>query len=517
MRHISPIISFLVFFFATLSVSGESSTDGKTVKLDTENGEFMTLDECIAVTLQQNQTIENSYLNRIVQKSSLINSLNAYNPQGSIQIGPNWRQTIGVGAKSEGGSANVTTSLRQKMRTGGSLNFSWTKNATLTGKQAKRSTFSDSITLGFTQPLLAGAGLVIGSIPIEQAYLTEESNVLSLKITLMSQIQQLITKYRSYVTQIGQLKIQRVAFEQQKKRLEQQELQVEAGRLAKNDLLKAKAAIANSELSLVNLESTVDDARIDLLRFMNLPTTIPLLPVVEIEVPELDLPALDEALEVLYANDPSYLGLLISLRNSELSYKQAKDGLLWSMDLTGGLTGTSGNWNSYGTPTYEAARMANKSWSAGLSLTIPLNDRSKAHSYLSSKIALQQSRTGFKTSLDDIKADVTKRLRTIRNDYTSIQFAKQTTEFNRLDLEVAVIKFNAGMMTNFELVATQQNLVNAEVAELNAKITYLNDLVSLDFRLGTLLDTFGIDIDKRAAQSKRLRQQSGMPLPVVVK
>jgi len=497
---------FIAFGLSVLMVSTHAV-------IDIENGYYMTLEECIAMTLRQNQTIDNSYLDRITQKNALVNAEHAFNPQGTLTIGPSWTHAITPTSKAESGSANVSTAWTQALKTGGSLNFAWNKSTTLLGKEAKRSTYSDGFSLGFTQPLLKGGGFTMGTLSLTRAYLTEQGNVLSLKSTLMTNIQTAITRYRSYINQIESLKIQRRSFEREKIRLEQQEALVEAGRLAKNDLIKSRAAIASRELQLLEVENTTDDARIDLLRFMNMDTGIPLLPIIDLQVEEPQLPSLEDAMEIVYENDPSYQQALIALRNAELSLKEAKDGLLWDLGFTGSIASNGNAGRTWGLATYNAADMKRKTWSLGLNLVIPLNKRDRATSYLNAKIAMRKARIDFQNTLDNLKADVIKQMRTIENNYKRVQFAKENTRLNAEDLEVAEIRFNAGLITNFELVTTQDNYVTTENTELTAKITYLNNLVEFDRRLGTLLDTLQINIDEPAAQSKRIRAQSGMPPP----
>jgi len=50
-----------------------------------------------------------------------------------------------------------------------------------------------------------------------------------------------------------------------------------------------------------------------------------------------------------------------------------------------------------------------------------------------------------------------------------------------------------GRTTNFQLVTFQNDLVNAQNNELNAKIAYLNALSGLDQIIGTTLDTWKIE------------------------
>jgi len=60
-------------------------------------------------------------------------------------------------------------------------------------------------------------------------------------------------------------------------------------------------------------------------------------------------------------------------------------------------------------------------------------------------------------------------------------------------LAVEQEKLNVGRTTNFQLVTFQNDLVNAQNNELNAKIAYLNALSGLDQIIGTTLDTWKIE------------------------
>ena len=58
-------------------------------------------------------------------------------------------------------------------------------------------------------------------------------------------------------------------------------------------------------------------------------------------------------------------------------------------------------------------------------------------------------------------------------------------------------KLKAGRTTNFELLSYQNALVNAQNSEVNAIISYLNDLTALEATLGIVLDRWGVTLVER--------------------
>ena len=157
----------------------------------------LTLEESVALAMRFNRTIKSAYLNRVTQKYSLAVSEDEFVPDLTItpsytlsSSGPSSSQEFRVNTNTYGANFSVS----QKVKTGGTFTFAWA-NSVAESDTAENPTLTTSWTLGFSQPLLKGAGVDINTVSLRTARISEENNLLSLQSTLISTITSTITTY----------------------------------------------------------------------------------------------------------------------------------------------------------------------------------------------------------------------------------------------------------------------------------------------------------------------------------
>jgi outer membrane protein TolC len=74
-----------------------------------------------------------------------------------------------------------------------------------------------------------------------------------------------------------------------------------------------------------------------------------------------------------------------------------------------------------------------------------------------------------------------------------VELAQRVRQLSERQLAVEREKLQGGRSSNFQLITLQNNLVTAQVRELEATIAYLNAQTLLDQILGTTLETWHID------------------------
>jgi outer membrane protein TolC len=191
----------------------------------------------------------------------------------------------------------------------------------------------------------------------------------------------------------------------------------------------------------------------------------------------------------------------------------AESNRLWDLSLSTGVNSFGLNTNPWRSS--ETAWSAGKSdWNVGLTLTIPFRDLTIEQTYLSNKIALEQSRLDLKKAELTIEINLKNALRDVDMKLKQMNKARQARELAQKKYEVENDKYKAGRSTNFQLVSYQNDLVTAEQNEVSNLIDYLNSLTALDAALGTTLRTWNIEISKDtdkvkvAGKATKLGQES---------
>ncbi len=459
----------------------------------------MNLAEAVALALQQNRIVENAYLNRILDKFDLQLADDEFAPQynigSSVQYDSYYQDPDGRDARhSYGANASVTLNVP----TGGQFALTAAHNASIDDSDD----YQDSVTLGFSQPLLKGGGVTVGTASWVFAQRAELSNLLNLESTLSDVIVNIIKQYRSYVSAVRGLEITRLSLQRSQEQLEITRELINSGRLPQVELVQSETDVANQELDLRSTENDLDAARITLLRLLRLP------PETQLELSEsLQVAAYDRELEELkrlafnHRND--YAQAQISVENAELELALAQNNQLWQLDaeVSYGLS-RSGDNNPVPLEKLDSPQQGDVT--VGLQLSIPLSDLSQRRQLVAAKISLQQARNALQELEEDIVFELLNAHRDLQIRWEQLALTKRSLELSRKQLELEQEKLKVGRSSSFQVVSFQNSLVEAENSYLDAQIAYLNALTDLDQLLGTTLQHWGVTVESVE------RQQTGL-------
>jgi outer membrane protein TolC len=466
----------------------------------------LTLGDCVLLALKNNFDVQKLYLGRIPQRYGLKAAEDKFNPTGSLVFSTQRSSTYQGWDTGRTNGNNQTGSFTTTMNviTGGNFNFSW-NGAANRADVSQNYYYNPTWSLQFTQPLLKNAGVAMATASIQIARIGDETNLLGFRNTLMGIINSVVATYRTYLSSLWSLEISRQSLETAKQIYETNKATVEAGRMAKMDIVQTETNIANSELGLLQAENTVDQGRLALIMLLNIDKDTVFEPVKEEAVHPIP-PTLEEALSIAFQNRPDYLAAVKTVETATINLAVAGNNRLWDLSLSTGASSHAGTTHPWET----AISRGTADWSAGLTLTIPLRDLSIEQTYLSSKIALEQSKIDLKKSRLTIELDLKNTLRNVEMSLKQMKKAKQARELAERQYSVEKDKYKAGRSTNFQLVSYQNSLVAAQQSEVSSLIDYLNSLTALDTSLGTTLSTWNIEISKdsepvrrREAEAKR--------------
>jgi len=448
----------------------------------------LTLADAVALGLRENQTIRSAYLQRIVDKFNLRVAEDQFTPHAQINSSLSFNRNRNVSQT----VATINPSVVAVTPIGTQLNFGWT-----TQQNAVRSPGQGSLTgtstLNFTvlQPLLKGAGEDANMMTLRQARLTEKINQLTLKTTISETINQIIGSYYQLLQAREQIRIAHESLQRAKDLQILNRDMINAGRMAESEYVQAEADVASQELQVITAENAFDSARLSLLVLLAIDPHTNLSPYDKLNVKYVTID-LEQVLSIAFENRPDYLEQLLTIETSRLSVASAKNGRLWDLSASAGASiPAQGN----NTRQALAAVIATKpEVSAGLQLTIPLNDLTSEQTEVQSIIALRKNELQLDQLRTQIDQQVRDAVRSVDVNWRQAKLSHLSADLARKTLEMEQLKMQSGRSSNFQIVSFQRDLVSAEGNELTADITYLQALVTLDQQLGTTLDTWKIQI-----------------------
>ncbi len=443
------------------------------------------LKDAVVLALQNNRTLKNAYLQRIIDRENLEQEEDKFVPELIPQVRVAFRRSE-VGISSNTGDLELGTTVSVIIPTGGELRMDLTgagqiQSSSISSEDFLRQNFSVS----FNQPLLRGFGSNINKASIKIARLEEQQNLFQLKSTLIDTITSAVIDYRALVQAQEVLKIQQQALESAKRQLEITQAFIDAGRRARVDLIPNQTAVANREVELLAAQNRLQEAQLQLLQTLDLKQNLEL---IALEIPQVEKPTLPSSTEILklaFANNPNYLNTSLDIEIAQLNLLLAENDKRWDLNLN---VSYDNNLNS--------VREDSLEFSSSLNLNRELfgNLRLEREA-IRSQIALQQNQNNLAESRATLEIQVQNSIREVNFRLTEVEQARRATQLSQQQLENEREKLRLGRGSIIDGIRFEEDLVNAANRELNAVIAYLNALTRLEQTIGTTLETWNVTIE----------------------
>ncbi len=450
------------------------------------------LPDVIFLALENNRTIKNQYLERIVQQQDLAVAEDKFRPDFTPRIALDWQNI------EQGGTTNTTSGLvlsaqlEMTIPTGGSLNLGWEgqrENRSGDGlSDQNNNIFRQNLELSFRQPLLRGGGIDLNQASIKIARIDETINLLDLKSTLITQITEAILAYRRLLQAQERLIIEQNSLEIAQQQVENTQILIDAGRQARVDIVPVQTQVANQEISVLNAENNLQQQRLALLEILDIDQDLNIVAVEEvtsIESLSLDIETVQQlALE----NRPDYLKAQLDLERSSFELQIAENERRWNVDFSTDIRRDLA-------PDIVEDRTEAR---AGIELRKTLGDRSIERDFQRSRVNVLQAENNLDEEFQQISLEVQNRIRDVNDNFRQVQLAQRATQLaeEQFRNEEEKIRLGAGNTSIVDLVQFQERLGQARNNELNARIEYLNSITELNQVVGTTLETWNITLER---------------------
>src|SRR5258705_3039790 len=374
-------------------------------------------------------------------------------------------------------ATGLVMSISQLLPTGGNLSATGTTGLSTLGDDA----FSSSASIRLTQPLLRGAGREVAYEALTQA---ERGLIYAIRDYEL---------YRegfsiSVASGFYNLVQQRQAVENQRHSLDgfvfgrkQAEALFSVGRTSELEVLRARRSELTSQNTLIEAEQSyhlaVDRFRI----FLGLPEDhrIDVAPEEPAFVPVgWDI---GSAVQVAKKNRLDFLNRKEQLEDAHRGVRIAKNGLLPDLSLGVGYTRLGGPDASFLQQDFP-----DESYSAGLTLELPIDQRPQRDAYRTSQIALARAERSFSQFEDDLEVDVQSTFRELARSKQSLDIQTQLISDQERNVKIAQLRFEQGNFSNRDVVEAQQSLLDARNALIQEKVSYEIARLGLLKNLGIL-------------------------------
>ncbi|ANF86883.1 membrane protein [Pseudomonas antarctica] len=447
----------------------------------------MTLGDAVYLGLRNNPAIRSAYLQRVAQKFDLRVAEDTFNPK--LTLNSYYRQSRGSIDNSR--NANLAPNATLLGEYGTRLSMAWTQQLNTADRAGRYR--SDGLDLALIQPLMRGAGWDATTAPLRLSRLSEQANRLNLKATVAQTISQIIATYRELLRAQEQLSIVQDALKRSNTLLDVNKALISAGRMAEFEIVQTEADIATQQLGVEEARNQLDTSRLALLRLLALDLSTPIRASEALEAKPMIIDK-RQAFNLAQTQQPEYLAALLGSQQADLNLVIAKDSGRWQVDLVAGANQVR---DAYSNSNIDNGNSNNRTWNsyAGVQVQIPIGDISTRQAEVRARVNVEDQEIRITDARQELERNVNDVVRDLGTRWRQYEISQRAVELSRRKIEIEREKLSAGRSTNFQVLSFEADLRNAENAQLNALIAYLNAQTQFDLTLGMTLESWEIALN----------------------
>ncbi len=391
-------------------------------------------------------------------------------------------------ADSDSSVSNQLTSasagVDQKLPWGGDLSL----NASQNYQTSTSESYDAGVAIALTQPLLRGFGSEVALEALTQAERSAMYAIRDFELFREDFSIRVATSYYDLVQQKQTVENQRRNMDFVSEDRRKAEALFQVGRKNELELLRAKRSELTSKDDLISSEESLRLALDRFRIFLGLPDTDR----VDVQPEEPSFVPIDydvnSAIQCALKNRLDLLNEREQLDDAARSLRISKNGLLPDLTLNAGY-----NINAVAASAFTNQQLDNDSYSAGLTLSLPVDRTLDRNAWKSARIGYQQALRSFDLFKDELVVSVQSTFRELERRRQSVEIQRELIHDQEKNVRIAQILFEYGDNSNRDVVEAQQSLLEAKNALIKEQVSYEIARLGLLRDLGVLfIDEHGV-------------------------
>ncbi len=472
----------------------------------TPYADALTLEDAIAQSLAANFDIQIQRVTSKVATEAEAIARSDYDP--TLAVTASTRQSQGIrttvdangniipGAGTRVDNDDARLSLSQKIPLGTTI----TGSTALNRRDSNRATatppdpaYDSDVAITVRQPLLRGAGTEVNNAALERAKLGTERARADFAAEVFSVVRDVEVGYANLAYAREQVGIRAFSLEVRKKLLEEIRARRDTGVATDLEVLQAEVGVASAARDLVLARQTARDREDELLRLLGQETFEN--PIGPVALPPVAPPAVNVAasLERARSNTPEYFSALAAIRQQEIDVRSATNARLPQLDLdaTAGYTNTDRELRASNANLWDGNGY---NWRVGASLSFPWGFREERARLRQARAG--REREGFRLAQieQSILVNVRNAVRALEAGVENLRLSSLTAELRAREFETEKARYDSGLSTFRRVQESQDDLDQARLAELQAKVNLRVAQANLDRLEGTASERYRLKL-----------------------
>jgi outer membrane protein TolC len=373
--------------------------------------------------------------------------------------------------------------------------------------------YGSAIRLDITQPLLKNFGPKVSRREILMAEDSLDVSRDQLKNVMLETIYLVEEAYWTLVYAIEDYKVKERSLQLGRNLLAKNKKEVEFGQLAPLEILNAEAVVASREADILQAEALIKRYEEVLKTIINVAAEgeVSSQRIVPSDKPDFVAREIsrDQCLREALDSRPDLRVLKKTIETKDLNLSVARNQTLPGLDLQFSYwsPGLSGDRLIYENDSpllgvvigkekgsrYDSLRdslkLLYKNWTIGLTLSLPLSNFLSRAELAYARTDLSQAQTKLKNLEQQVILEVSDAVRSIETNARRVHAYRLARELSEKRLEAEEKKLAVGLSTNYFVLEFQEQLANAQSAELKALVDYNLSLARLEKATGQGLES----------------------------
>lgn len=369
--------------------------------------------------------------------------------------------------------------LREARRNTGP-NLSWSTEADAVGGKAYdnwgHKEFSNQLSV--TMPIYAGGRLKNN---IESAKFGLSGAELTLERTKQNVRYTVSEDYFNILKCRSQVEVYRESVNNLRAHLDDVKIKVLAGTVAQKDILSSEVSLAQGEQKFVNAMNDYNVAIATFNKDVGLPTETETFATEQLNYEKYNLD-LNDCENYAILHRPDLFQKEYALRQSKAEMESAKSSARPQVDA-------KASKSFAGDAPFKSNMDAQDSWKVGLSLNWDIWDNQVTKAQVSRKqAAVRRAEAELNDKINDVKLEVRTAFLNLQAAEENISTMKEALVKAEEDYKIEVVRYEAGVGTNLEVMDSEEKLVSAKGDYISALYIYNTSKASLDKAMGIPID-----------------------------
>ena len=448
----------------------------------------LSLEDAIRLSQENGSQVAQARLQSMISKGAITSADGDFDPVFFSSLNYDFNESAASGFFSNFGNSisrsySANQGLRSNLRSGGNVEFrineGYDNESYLDDTQS-----NTSMSLSFTQPLLRGAFSMVATANERKAYITHDSDLLSVAQAGVDGVQSVVDAYWNLSFALADLEVKKQSLLLAENLRDITVAKYDVGAVAKVEVTQTRADIASRQDAVLIAQNSVatnhdalrrlisafdnqDDWQID----FNLVSEVPPATAVVNDWKTL----WDQALE----NRSDIQKLQLDVDSAQIDFDVAQSNMSPKLDFNA--TGTySAQDNQVGSSLDRLFDRDSPGYTFGLVFELPISNSQ----YVGAKIQANNRLLLAKRILRDQSTDLAQQIRQALHDvnYYSerVTVTAHASNMAQLKLESEQLRLREGASTNYQVLQFQADLAVAQSQQLQTQTEYAKALVKLD-------------------------------------